>query len=145
MNFEDTVSVLKCKLYFSKLFLKLRTEDNVHTVDRVKRMYIFPFIRVDIIEHEKYNEIIIETHLIRNYKKIISFKKNGIRFKECYYKGDKFHRLDGPAIIYYNQDGSIKQELYYIKDILYKDELQYIIKADSYSKKQIDVWKNFNI
>lgn len=145
MNFEDTVSILKCRSYFSKLFLKLRIEYGIQTVDRVRRLYIFPFIRVDIVEHEKYNDIIVETHLIRNYKKIISFKKNGTRFKEKYYKNGKFHKLDGPAIIHYNLDGSIKQELYYIEDILYKNELQYIIKSDSYSKKQINAWKNFDV
>lgn len=44
--------------------------------------------------------------------------KDGSYIEIYHKKGDQdyWHREDGPAIIYYNKDGSIKYESYYIND-----------------------------
>ena len=45
---------------------------------------------------------------------VIYYDEDGNIEEEQYYQNDKLHRLKGPAIIKYYEDNTIKEELYYI-------------------------------
>ena len=45
---------------------------------------------------------------------VIYYYKNGNIREERYYQNDKLHRLKGSAIIKYYKNNTIKEELYYI-------------------------------
>ena len=51
---------------------------------------------------------------------IIWYNQNGSVWRESYYINNKLHRTDGPAIIYYYENGSIDNEYYYINNKLHK-------------------------
>lgn len=54
---------------------------------------------------------------------------NGNKRCETYYKNDKYHRIDGPAIIWYNENGSLSHEEYYVNDNFYEDILEWMIEV----------------
>ena len=56
-------------------------------------------------------------------------------FAKEYYLGDKLHRKDDPAVIYYYNDGTIEREKYYYKGQLHMKYLPAIITFDN--KQQI--------
>ena len=87
------------------------------------------------IKRQYYNNRNIqkETHCINgklhrlNGPAIIWYNKDGDIGIEEYYKNDQLHREDGPAIIWYNTDGSIQKEFYYIEDKEYNDMFLYSV------------------
>ena len=58
------------------------------------------------------------------------YDKYGNIEQECYYQNGKKHRLDGPAIIYYNQHGNTIAELFYINNKQI-DEFKYYVMTGS--------------
>ena len=55
-----------------------------------------------------------------------------MEIKREYWNNGNYHRVDGPAVIKYNEDGSKKEEFYYIDGIEYKDIFQYSVVSGSY-------------
>ncbi len=145
INFEDTIMELKNKSFFRKTMVKLVGLYG-YSPCKVIKLYIFPFISAEIVECDErnYDSIIIEYGIIHSYKKVMLFYKNGLKFKELYYKDCSLHRLDGPAEVIIFED-EIIDGTYYIKGIEYNEELKYLVKADSYSEKQRNFWKNVKI
>ena len=58
------------------------------------------------------------------------YYRNGNIREKIYYENDKKHRLDGPALIFYDKRGNIKEEIYCINDEMF-DEFQYYVCAGS--------------
>ena len=56
---------------------------------------------------------------------MIWYDKDGSVWREYYYINDKCHRIDGPAIIWYDKDGSVRREYYYINNKPYNKEDYY--------------------
>ena len=61
---------------------------------------------------------------------VLYYNKDGSIGSVKYYINGENHREDGPAIIHYNKDGSVNKEIYYINGIQY-DELQYWVITNS--------------
>ena len=55
---------------------------------------------------------------------------NGKIKKEKYFKDGRFHRLNGPAIINYNEKGDIVKKIYFINGKEY-DEFRYFVMITS--------------
>lgn len=61
----------------------------------------------------------------KNHAAIIEYYENGNKRYEMYNtkEGNGPHRSDGPAVIYYNEDGSIKDEFFYLHGEVVDDVL----------------------
>ena len=55
---------------------------------------------------------------------VIEYYDNGNKEREYYYKDGKQHNDKGPGFISYNEDGSIKNKTYWLNGNKVKDELQ---------------------
>lgn len=58
---------------------------------------------------------------------LIEFDCYGCKRKVSYLVNDLYHRKNGPAIIWYENDGSIYEKMYYIEGKKINDELQICI------------------
>ena len=65
---------------------------------------------------------------------------------ELYFNHGKFHRIDGPALIYSYNENNLIQIRYYIEDKLHNNEDPAIIEWDNCIRKKISVlcWYNDN-
>jgi len=54
--------------------------------------------------------------------KEIIYQGNGLPFMESYKLNDKEHREDGPAVIYYGEDGQITEEYYGLNGLLHRED-----------------------
>ena len=72
----------------------------------------------------------IKTKNEENLRK--EYYRNGNLFEEKYLKNGKPHREDGPAIIWYYGNGSIKKEEYWLEDMVYDNIFQWSVQVGSY-------------
>ena len=59
-------------------------------------------------------------------------------------KDDKYHRLDGPAIINYYENGQIEKEEYYINGLLYRENGPSIVRYYRNGDKAEEHWSYEN-
>ena len=73
---------------------------------------------------------------MKHYIKVINvLKKSLVEFKIYFNKGH-VHRLDGPAYISYLHDGKICYQSYFIDNISYNDELQFLVAIENFKNKE---------
>lgn len=90
----------------------------------------------DLVFYERtvcYSKNMIEDVIDRIHKmyqnKIFIYKSLTGEQGETHYRNGKRHRLDGPAVIHYNENGSLLEEQYWIDGIKYEDMFLYSVAA----------------
>lgn len=68
-----------------------------------------------------------EINYINNFKTI---------HRIIYFNKGHVHRLDGPAYISYLHDGKICYQSYFIDNISYNDELQFLVAIENFKNKE---------
>lgn len=83
-------------------------------------------------EYYETGELKYSYHNLEDNLKVIRYYKDGNKQLEQYYVFEELHREDGPAEIFYNNDGTIKYEKYFISD----NEID-LSKYDNIDSKQM--------
>ena len=72
----------------------------------------------------------------KNGPAIIWYYKNRQIFKKIYFKNGKYHREDIPAIIHYDKNGNISEERYYFNgNEINQEDINFYFPVDSKEKK----------
>jgi len=87
-------------------------------------------------------EIYIDTISNEVLTKNIYYYKDGMGIEvESYYLNDELHRIDGPAVIWYDEDNIIASECYYLNG---KETMDYLQKEKTNNEKIIEEHKEEN-
>jgi hypothetical protein len=113
---------------FRKAILTLERKDDVYTFRLRDAWRDLVFYERTVKGNFKSIMNDVVDHIYTMYQnKIFIYKSfNGEQVEKHCINGKK-HRLDGPAVIHYNEDRSKKEEFYYIDGIEYKDMFLYSV------------------
>lgn len=126
INFIDYMPFIKKKIYSERYFYN----NKLHNSDHPAVIYYYYNGNIESEYYFNYGDV----H--RENGPAVTYYKNGSVYKQWYCLNSKIHNDNGPAIIDYNEDGSIKEQHYFLNGEEYTDVLKYMVLA-GYEKENI--------
>ena len=124
----------KCMLSFSRIHVGIRNGSIYELSHKTRNLYskseevTLSFHHDSLIKSAMFFDYGGEAHDPKDYPGIPAttyYHKNGNIGYICHHKNDEWHSLNGPAMVEYYEDGSIKRERYFIYGREYSKEIYY--------------------